>query len=154
MGEIYQIDSVDRKILNHLIQDARKPFLEIARELVVSGGTIHQRVDRMKKAGLIEGSTLRVNLAKCGLGVTSILGVNLTSSREMDKVIDKLKQLPEVVEAHYTTGHYALLLKIHTKDITAFHKLLTEKIQKISQIQSTESFISMDTPINRSVTIN
>ena len=47
MQENYQIDDVDKAILTHLLNDARIPYLEIARKLIVSGGTIHQRIDKL-----------------------------------------------------------------------------------------------------------
>jgi len=83
----YEFDSLDGQILTLLMKDARKPFIEIARELIVSGGTIHQRVDKLKEAGVIEGSTLKLNLKRLGLDVTVFLGIHLQSSKDMDKVI-------------------------------------------------------------------
>ncbi|MBD66858.1 MAG: transcriptional regulator AsnC [Halobacteriovoraceae bacterium] len=153
MTEKYEIDSVDRQILNELMQNARAPFIEIARKLIVSGGTIHQRVDKMKAAGIIEGSTLRLNLKKLGFDVTVFLGVHLKSTKDMPEVIEKLNTFPEVVEAHFTTGNYALLLKINTSSISDYHQFLVDKLQSIESVQATESFISLDQPISKEVAI-
>ena len=151
MAEKYQIDSVDKEILSILLKDARTPFIEIARKLIVSGGTIHQRVDKMKALGIIEGSSLNINLTKMGFDVTVFLGIHLKSSKDTNKVIEKLSNLPEVVEAYFTTGNYALLVKIHTKTITDFHYFLANKLQSIDAIQATESFISLNQPIKKSL---
>ena len=151
MNEKYEIDSLDRKILTHLLNDARKPFTEIAKELIVSGGTIHQRVDKLKRVGVIEGSSIKVNLKRLGLDVTVFLGIHLRSSKDSNEVISKLEALTEVVEAYYTTGSYALLVKVHTNDISDFHHFLTHKLQSINSIQATESFISLHQPIKRSI---
>ncbi len=151
MQDNYQIDKVDKEILTYLLNDARIPYLEIARNLIVSGGTIHQRIEKMKDAGIIQGSSIQLNLSALGYDVTVFLGVHLKSSKELPKVIKKLKTYPEVLEAHYTTGTYALLLKISTHTITDFHKFLINKLQSIEEVQSTESFISMDQPINRGI---
>lgn len=151
MSDKYEIDSVDRQILQELMQNARAPYLEIARKLIVSGGTIHQRVDKMKEAGIIEGSQLKLNLKKLGYDVTVFLGVHLKSSKDLPNVIKHLNTFPEVVEAHFTTGNYALLLKINTNSISDFHKFLVEKLQSIDSVQSTESFISLDQPIKKNV---
>ena len=153
MDDKYEIDNVDRQILSILLQDARTPFIEIARKLIVSGGTIHQRVEKMKAAGIIEGSKVSLNLKKLGFDVTVFIGVHLKSSKELTDVIQKLKAMPEVLEAHYTTGNYALLLKICTKSTSDFHKFLVEKLQPIDQVQSTESFLSLDQPIRNRVII-
>ena len=151
MEEKYQIDSVDRQILNFLMEDARMPFIEIARKLIVSGGTIHQRVDRMKSAGIIEGSTLNLSYKNLGYDVTVFLGIHLNSSKEVGNVIKQLAKLPEVVEAHYTTGNYALLLKVMMRNISDFHYFLAHKIQAIEAVRATESFISLDQPIQKNI---
>lgn len=147
----YQIDRLDKEILSLLMNDARQPFIEIARKLIVSGGTIHQRVDKLKEAGIIEGSQLKINLKKLGYDVTVFLGVHLKSSKLMPEVISKLNQFPEVVEAHYTTGQYGLLLKIHTQSISDFHDFLAHKLQSLDAVQSTESFISLNQPIDKNI---
>lgn len=149
MSEKYQIDNVDKQILNILINDARVPYLEIARKLVVSGGTIHQRVEKMKNAGIIEGSQLKLNLKGLGFDVTVFIGVHLKSSQELHKVIEKLREMPEVLEAHYTTGNYSLFLKVSTRSTSDFHQFLIEKLQPLEQVQATESFISLDQPIKK-----
>jgi Lrp/AsnC family transcriptional regulator for asnA, asnC and gidA len=147
----YEIDTLDRQILTILLNEARTPFIEIARTLSVSGGTIHQRVDRMKASGLIKGSSLSLDLTILGFDVTVFLGIHLVSSKATNRVIRKLEELSEVVEAYYTTGNYALLVKVHTKNIKNFHEFLINKLQAIDEIQATESFISLSQPINRSI---
>ena len=154
MQEKYEIDSVDRQILTHLLQDARTPYLEIARKLIVSGGTIHQRIEKLKKLGIIEGSGIKLNLKNLGFDVTVFLGIHLKSSNDLQTVIEKLNKMPEVVEAYYTTGNYALLVKAHTKNITDFHHFLANKLQSIDSIQSTESFISLNQPINKNIELS
>jgi len=149
----YEIDNVDKQILGHLLQDARMPYLEIARKLIVSGGTIHQRIEKMKEAGIIEGSQVKLNLKKLGYDVTVFLGVHLKSTKDLPLVIEKLKTFPEVTEAHFTTGNYALLVKVNTKNISDFHGFLTEKLQSLESVQATESFISLDQPIKQVISL-
>ena len=148
---LYQLDDIDRSILSALLQDARTPFLEISRQLGVSGGTIHQRVDKLKEAGVIEGSTLTINHEKIGLGVTVLLGVHVHSARMVNEVVVGLKQLPEVVEAYYTTGSYALILKVYVAHMRDYHRFLTQSLQLLEGVRFTESFICLDQPINRPV---
>jgi Lrp/AsnC family transcriptional regulator for asnA, asnC and gidA len=114
---------------------------------------VHQRIEKMKEAGIIEGSQIKLNLKNLGYDVTVFLGVHLKSSKKLPDVIKKLKNYPEVLEAHYTTGTYALLLKISTRNISDFHKFLIEKLQSIDEVQSTESFISMDQPIQKGISL-
>lgn len=149
----YEIDSIDRGILNILLADARTPFLEIARKLKVSGGTVHQRIDKLKEAGIITGSTLRVSCERMGLGVTVLLGVHLHKAQRIDETVQALRSLPEIVEAYYTTGSYALFVKLHVSSIKAYHRFLVERLQTIESIRFTESFICLDMPIHRSVNL-
>lgn len=151
MEKKYEIDSTDRKILTLLMEDARMPYLEVARKLIVSGGTIHQRIEKMKEAGIIEGSKLKLNLKGLGYDVVVFLGVHLKSTKDLDYVLQRLEDFHEVTEAYFTTGNYALLVKVNTKNISDFHSFLVSKIQSIDSVQSTESFISLNQPIKREV---
>lgn len=145
----YEIDDLDRQILALLQRDARLPFLEIARKLIVSGGTIHQRVEKMKAAGVIRGARIELDEERLGLGVTVLIGLRLNSAKKVKAVLSRLEAFPEVVEAFYTSGNYALILKVQTSDIKAYHRFLVEKLQSIEAIQFTESFICLDQPIRR-----
>lgn len=153
MDQNYEIDNVDRKILEILQKDARTPYLEIARKLIVSGGTIHQRIERLKKLGIIKGSKIELDYKKLGHDVTVMLGLHLKSAKDINKVVAKLKTFPEVVEAYFTTGSYALFLKIHTKNIQHYHHFLVEKLQSLAEVQSTESFICLDELIKRDLNL-
>lgn len=151
--ENYEIDNVDKKILRYLQEDARMPYLEIARNLVVSGGTVHQRINRMVEAGIIKGSSIHLDEQRLGLDVSVLIGIHLKSAKGNHKVVEKLKRYPEVTEAYFTTGNYALIAKITVESIKAFHEFLVEKLQSLEEIQSTESFICLDQPIARGVQI-
>ena len=154
MDEKYEIDRLDRQILKSLRQDARAPYLDIARKLKVSGGTIHQRMDRLKKLEIVTGSQLKIDYSKLGYDVTAFLGIHLQSTRDLTKVIEQMKKLEEIIEVYYTTGNYALLIKVCTLSIKDFHLFLSEKLQNLQEIQSTESFICLDNTIMRDVPID
>lgn len=151
MAQDYEFDNVDMRILEYLLENARMPFTDIAKKILVSAGTIHQRVEKMREAGIITGSKIKVNHQKMGLGVTSLLGLNLQNAKSIPKVVESLRKFPEVLEVNFTTGSYALFIKVLTRDIPHFHDFLTKKLQTIAEIQSTESFICLDQPIDRDV---
>jgi Lrp/AsnC family transcriptional regulator, regulator for asnA, asnC and gidA len=151
MDQNYQIDSVDRKILSILQEDARTPYLEIARKLIVSGGTIHQRMERLKRLGIVTGSKIELDYSKLGYDVTVLLGLHLKSAKDQSKVVAKLRSFNEVTEAYYTTGSFALFIKVQTKNIKGYHNFLVEKLQTMTELQSTESFICLDKLIHRDI---
>ena len=149
MEEKYQIDDLDRKILKELYKDARASFIEVAKKLSVSGGTIHQRVNKLKIHGVLKGFQPVLDEESLGFTVSSLVGIYLKNAKDCQAVIEKLEKMPEVTEAYYTTGAYALIVKIVTTDIQKFHRFLMEKLQGIAEIQSTESFICLSQPIKR-----
>lgn len=145
----YQFDNVDLQIIAHLQRDARMPFTELAKKLVVSPGTIHQRFEKLKEAGIISGSELKINYRAAGVGVTVLLGIHCQNAKSVAKVVEKLEKLDEVVEAYFTTGNYGLFIKVMSRDIDHYHQFLVKKLQTIQEIQSTESFICLDMPLQR-----
>lgn len=148
-NDAYLIDNVDREILKRLLADSRRSYQDIARELIVSGGTIHVRTNKMKEAGVIKGSRLVVDFQKLGLEVTAFVGINLSSAKDYQSVLPKLKKLSEITEVHYTTGGYSLFIKIVTQSTRDLHLFLIEKLQVIKEISSTETLIALDSPVVR-----
>lgn len=154
MSAEYQIDSLDRKILEYLLRDARKPFIEIARELKVSGGTIHQRIDKLEKSGILKGYTAKIDRTKMGFTITAFIGIHLKAAKDSELVLKTLKSFPEVIETHFTSGAYSLMAKVSTTTMQAYYDFLTDKVQMIKEIQSTESFFSLHSPVEREVVIS
>jgi Lrp/AsnC family transcriptional regulator, regulator for asnA, asnC and gidA len=139
-----KLDQTDIGILSCLLEDARRPFEDIARQLIVSGGTVHVRVNKLREAGIITGSQIKINYSRLGYDVTAFIGINLRSASDYTKTRALLEKLPEVVEIHYTTGQYSLFIKVLTRSPRELHSFLTERLQSTPEIQSTETFISLD----------
>lgn len=153
MDENHQIDILDRKILDLLQLDGRMAYTEIAKRLTISHGTVHQRMARLEEIGIIKGTSIIIDYQKIGYDVTTLLGIHLKSAKDQAKVIDRLKAMKEVVEVYYTTGAFALIIKVHNRNIKDFHHFLSDKLQGIPEIQSTESFVCLDHPLSRTLKI-
>ena len=106
------IDGIDKTILKHLMKDARTPILSIAREIGISGAAIHQRLRKLESSGLISGSKFVINPKILGYNTMAFVGVYLDTSSKYSSAINRLKEIPEVVESHYTTGNYAVFIKL------------------------------------------
>ncbi|MBN2051716.1 MAG: Lrp/AsnC ligand binding domain-containing protein [Spirochaetales bacterium] len=143
----YELDNIDRQILAELTVDARVSFQDIARRLVVSGGTVHVRVHKMREAGLIKGFKVVIDPEKLGYDVCAFIGINLHNAGDYTVVMEKLKTFTEITEIHYTTGTYSIFVKILAATTRGLHHFLVDKLQKISEIQSTETFMSLDRPV-------
>lgn len=147
----YNLDAIDRKILSFLVNNARMPFLEIARECGVSGAAIHQRVKKLELNGVISGSRLLVKPQAIGLNVCAFISVSLSEANKYPEVIASLKHIPEIVECHFVTGKASLLLKLYCYDNDHLMDILLNTIQKTPNIQSTDTMISLNEAFERQV---
>ena len=147
------IDSIDKKILGFLTENARTAFTDIAKACGVSGAAIHQRVNKLEESGVLKGSCCLVDEKILGYTTCAYIGVHFEKGGVYQSVLDQIKKIPEVVECHYTTGQYGLLLKIYAKDNSHLMKILSNQIQEIPGIASTETFISLEQSIQRQVAV-
>ena len=147
----YQIDNIDRGILSELMINAKVPYTEIAKKLIVSAGTIHVRMKKMEEAGIVKNSRLHINYELLGFDMTAFLGIYLEKGCTYTDVIQKLNLIPEIVEAHYTTGVYSIFAKIRCKNTKHMRQILNEEIQSIMGIQRTETIISLEQSIDKHI---
>lgn len=145
----FKLDSTDKKILRMLLDNARIPFLEIARACGMSGAAIHQRVNKLEDAGIIAGSGIKLSPTSMGYNTCAFVGVFLDQAMMYHSVIKEMDKIPEIVECHYTTGNYAIFLKIYCKNNQDLMQVLNSRIQKIPGIARTETFISLEQEIGR-----
>ena len=149
--ENYKIDNVDRKIISFLMKDAMMPYTEIGHRVLMSTGTIHVRMNNLQKAGIVKGTSLVLDYTKLGYDLTAFVGVYLEKGSQYDKVVKKLKAIPEVVEAHYTTGVYSIFMKLICRNTEHLREVLNEKVQSVEGIDRTETIISLEESIKRNV---
>ncbi len=146
-----RLDDLDRDILTTLMRDARTPYAEMAKRFQVSPATVHVRVEKMRTAQIITGTEIVINERKLGYDVCCFIGINLYAARDYHSALKKLDALEEVVEAYYTTGAYNIFVKLMCRSIDELQHVLIDKLQSIEEVQSTETLISLQNPINRNV---
>jgi Lrp/AsnC family transcriptional regulator, regulator for asnA, asnC and gidA len=149
----FEIDNIDLKILDILIRDANTPYTEVAKQVFVSDGTVHGRMKKMRDMGIIKGSQLLVDYTKLGWDITAFIGIYLDKSSLYEDVIEQLKNIPEVISMNYMTGSYSIFAKLVCRNTKHLLEVLHDKIQNVSGIQRTETFISLDESVNRNVPI-
>ena len=148
-----EIDKTDLQILSLLMENANTPYTDIAKKVNVSPGTVHVRMKKMEQLGMVKGSQLNVDHAKLGFDITAFLGVYLERSSFYDEAAKGLLEIPEIVNIHYTTGNYSMFVKLICRDTTHLREVLHDKIQKVTGIQRTETFISLQESINRNISL-
>lgn len=148
-----KIDSLDRQILRLIAGDARIPFLEVARVCNVSGAAIHQRIQKLVTLGIIKGSQFNIDPEKIGYETCAFIGLNLQNPGTFDQVVEALKQIPEVVECHYTTGDFDLFIKIYAVNNHHLLSIIHEKLQPLGLARS-ETIISFNSAIDRQLSMD
>lgn len=149
----FEPDNLDLQILGILMEDATIPYTEIAKKLIVSGGTIHVRMKKMQDLGVIKGSHLMIDPQKIGYDICAFLGIFLEKGSQYKDAVESLRNIREIVELHYCTGSYSMFAKIICRDTNHLRHVLNEDIQGVKGIQRTETFISLEESIKRQITL-
>jgi Lrp/AsnC family transcriptional regulator for asnA, asnC and gidA len=151
--ENLKIDGIDKEILRYLMKDARKSILEIARNIGISGAAIHQRLRKLESSGLISGSKFVINPKILGYTTMAYIGIYLDKAMSNPSAVKELEKIPEVLECHYTTGNWSILIKVLCRDNEHLMQVLNKNIQQIEGVSRTETFISLDQQIDRQITV-
>jgi Lrp/AsnC family transcriptional regulator for asnA, asnC and gidA len=152
-NDLIKLDGIDKKILKMLMENSRRPILEIAKNIGISGAAIHQRLRKLEKQNLIIGSSIKVNTKILGYTTMAFIGIFLDRATNNKTVVNQLKEIKEILECHYTTGDWSVLAKLICKDNEDLMEILTKKIQTIKGVARTETYISLEQQINRQITL-
>lgn len=143
------MDDLDKEILKALAEDGRVSFTELSDKLKVSHGTIHVRVNKLKESGALLGTSARVDPKKIGFEISCFMGVKLKQSGFYPVVMERLKGLRPVNDIFFTTGTYNLLIKIAVRDVEELRDFIINELQKMDEIQSTETLLILDHPYSK-----
>jgi len=151
MATKFNIDKLDLKIIQEMLENAETPYAELGKKLFVSGGTIHVRIKKLEELGIVKGKKLKVNIGALGYDITAFVGIFLEKSSLYDVVAKELERIPEIIRLNYTTGNYSMYIEIVCKDINQLRRVLHDDLQKIKGIERTETLISLAESFNRNV---
>lgn len=145
-------DKLDITILNALCENARTPYLEIAREYGVSGAAVHQRVQRLMASNVIAGSHCVIAPSTLGYHLVAYVGITTKPGTGFDELIDELSSIPEITECHVVTGRYDIIVKLHARNNEDLLDLMQNKLRKLP-IANTETMVSFRESFNRRLPI-
>ncbi|MBT4473547.1 Lrp/AsnC ligand binding domain-containing protein [Flavobacteriaceae bacterium] len=143
----FKLDATDQSILDMLIENTRTPFTDIAKKHGISAGTVHVRVKKMEEAGIITGSSLRLDYNKLGYSFIAYVGIYLQKTSQTQFVLERINEIPYVTVAHVTTGKFNIFCKIRAKN-TTHAKEIIYKLDDIEGVTRTETMISLEESIN------
>lgn len=148
-----KIDNLDKKILNIIMENARIPSKDIAEQCGVSRAAIHQRIQRLIDMDVIVGSGYNIDPHKLGYNTCTYIGVKLEKGSLYREAASELAKIPEVVECHFTTGPYSMLIKVYAHDNQHLMQILNDRIQHVPGVTETETLISLEQSMNRQIHI-
>ena len=142
------IDSLDLDILKVLSKDSKTTFQEIAKKLMVSNTTIHVRVKRMQKFGIIKNFTISIDYYKLGFNYACYIGVYLDKASQYENVLSQLMKIDNITGLDFTTGKFSLFCKIRAIDSNDARNVIS-RIHKINGVNRTETFLSLEQLLNQ-----
>ena len=148
----HQIDKLDEQILRLIAENARIPFLEVARACNVSGAAIHQRIQKLYSMGVVRGSITLIDPSSVGFDTCAYVGIFLNDSSKYDEVIAHLKEMPEVVECYITTGKYDMFVKLYAKNNDHLLHLIHDKFLTMG-LGRTETLITFKEVFKRQIPV-
>jgi len=154
MNPKLNLDKLDLQIIQEMMEDAEISYADLGKKLFVSGGTIHVRIKKLEEMGVVKGKKLSVDLKELGYDVIAFIGIYLEKSSLYDSVAKELKKVPQIVRLNYTTGNYSMFAEVVCKDIKQLRYVLHDELQKIKGIERTETFISLEESLVRSVVVS
>ena len=135
-----------------IADDARVPFLEVARACNVSGAAIHQRIQKLTSLGVLKGSRFIIDPEKIGYETCAYIGLYLKDPSSFDQVVEALRKIPEVVECHYTTGGYDMFIKIYAINNHHLLNIIHDKLQPLGLSRS-ETIVAFNAVIDRQLPV-
>ena len=148
----HNLDALDKKILRLIAEDARIPFLEVARSCNVSGAAIHQRIQKLNNLGVLKGSQFVIDPEKIGYETCAFVGLNLKHPEHFVDAMEELEKIPVVVECHYTTGNYDMFVKIYALNNHHLLNIIHDKLQPLGLSRS-ETILSFNSAFSRQLPI-
>ena len=145
------LDGIDKIIIKHLLKEARTPIQILSNACGISGAAIHQRLKKLENAGVVSGSQIILNPRILGFNTVAFIGIYLDKAIRNPEAVRQLKNIPEVIDCHYTTGNWSIFVKLLCRDNEHLMQLLNKNIQTINGVSRTETFISLQEQISRQI---
>ncbi|USZ67878.1 Lrp/AsnC family transcriptional regulator [Halorussus salilacus] len=140
-----ELDDTDREILEALQENARTPFSEIARRIDMSSATVHDRVNRMEEAGVIQGYHAKVDPKALDFGISAVVGLQVEQGQEQE-TLGRLEDIDGVQTVHLTTGSWDVLMRVFAEDADELRELMFEHIAQMDGFARSQTMVILGTP--------
>jgi Lrp/AsnC family transcriptional regulator for asnA, asnC and gidA len=148
-----QIDSIDIRILEALMDDGRMAFSSLADSLGTSNTLVHQRVRKLKESGILTKPVYLVSPEHAGYDTCAFVLVIVREARDIHKVIESFKNIPEVVGCVSIMGRYDLMVQVYAVNNRHLQDIVHDKLQAIPEIESTNTMVAFEVSFERQIRI-
>lgn len=147
-----QLDRIDRRIISALVADGRMPVAEVARRVGLSKTPVAARMKQMEEAGLITGYRATLSARKLGLNHVTFVEVRLSDTRDsaLKKFNEAARAVTEIEECYMIAGGFDYLLKVRSRDIEEYRRVMGEVISALPYVASTSSYVAMEAVVEAS----
>lgn len=126
------------------------PLSEIARRANVAPATIHERLVKLRRSGLVQGFSVRLNQSLLGYTVTALIHLRTELADQVERTVADLRAIPEVEEVHVVTGEYDLVVKVRARDTNHLQQLLVNQVHRVTGFIRSATEICLTSPLERS----
>ena len=146
----YQLDYLDRELLTELGLNAKIPFTQLAEKLRISNSLVHQRVNKLKEAGILGDAVFKLDPEKLGYSTSAYVLIMLSHGKKgLEGLMQALQEIPEIVECANIAGRYDLMVKIYARDNAHLRDILYDRIDKLDGVEGTNTIISFEVAFSR-----
>jgi Lrp/AsnC family transcriptional regulator, leucine-responsive regulatory protein len=145
-----KLDKTDLHIIRILQTNSKITNLQLSKKIGLSPAPTLERVRKLEKTGVIRSYHAHIDATLLGLNVQTFVLVSLDWKKgsAMDRFLDRIREIPEIVECHIITGEADCLLRVITSDLQAYEHLLTQTLSGLEEIERVKSLIALSNPIN------
>nr|WP_111302103.1 Lrp/AsnC family transcriptional regulator [Paracoccus saliphilus] len=145
------LDPTNRRILAELTANARIPVTELARKVGLSKTPVALRIRQLEEAGLITGYRAILSPVRLGLTHVTYVEVRMTDTRQkaLEAFNAAVRTIPEVEECYMIAGGFDYLLKVRSRDMADYRRIMAEKISSLPHVNATSSYVAMEAVIEQ-----
>lgn len=118
------MDDTDRRLVAALLEDARTSYADLARLVGLSAPSVHERVRKLEREGVLRGSTVDVDPKALGLGVSALVGLQQREGADSDDIVARLLAVPEIEDCWFVAGDEAFVAKVRVADLDDLDRTL------------------------------
>ena len=141
---IRDLDSVDMKIIEMLVEDGRQTLKDISDEVGLSTSGVRRRIKNLEEEGVLEGYTAKVDPEKAGYNIAAFLNIDVKSS-EARRVAGVLTRCKGVCEVHKTTGNHGLIAKVRAEDRAEISEFVEDRVSTYQGVKDVDITMTIET---------